>query len=179
MSCFGSVLDVAYLGQDRTWRTIGRSGRHSCERLFYLGHVRTFSGPLIKRKVLVDSDQPKALASRSLEVKVWVRYLELPHEARLENFPFHFFYAVGLDFQPNRSRTSQELALVGDIPIEKHDIEVLCQADEVPFGICFCDFAAKNIAIEFTNAVSILPRDQNRRMVSKNDLCHGLLLSEI
>ena len=38
-------------------------------------------------------------------------------------------------------------------------MEVFSQANEVPFGIRFHDFSTEDITIEFTNAVSILPRN--------------------
>src|ERR1700746_167093 len=104
-----------------------------CDRLFYLCHVRAFSGPLIKGEVLVNSNQPEALTSWSLEIKGRVRYLQFPDETGFEDLSPHFLHVVGLDFQPNRSGTSQELALIGDIPIEKPDEEVFSQANEVPF----------------------------------------------
>jgi hypothetical protein len=75
------------------------------------------------------------------------------------DFPRHFFHLVGLDFQPDRPSRPQELTLIRDIPIEKPDVEVFSQANEIPFGIRFRDFAAEGITIKFANAVSILPRN--------------------
>jgi len=63
-------------------------------------------GALIPGEVLVDSDQPEALTSRSLEVKVRVRYLKFPDETGFEDFSTHLLYVVGLEFQPNSSKTS-------------------------------------------------------------------------
>src|SRR5262249_10380211 len=154
------------------------SGRHYSESFFYLSHVRAFSGPLVKGEVLADSDQPKALTSRSLEVEVRVWHLEIPHKTRLEDFSPRLFEFVGLDFQPDRSCRPQELALIRDITVEKCDVEVLSQANEVPFGIRFRDFAAEDITIELTNRVPVPPRNQNRRVVSKNDFCHGYSFPE-
>ena len=45
------------------------------------------------------------------------------------------------------------------------------------FIVFLHDFASEDIAIEFTNAVPILPRNYNRRMVSKNYRCHGFSFS--
>jgi hypothetical protein len=73
------------------------------EGFFYLGHVRACPGPLVERKVLIDSDQPEALTSRSLEVEVRVGYFKLPDETRFEDSSAHFLDIVRLDFQPDRS----------------------------------------------------------------------------
>src|SRR5215471_11705016 len=143
-------------GRERRRR---RSGRDCSECLLYLSHVRAFYGSFVKGEVLVDSDQPKALTSRRLDIEVRVRYLELPHETGLEDFSAHLFHVVGLDFQPDRSRSSQKLALIVDIAIEKRDEEVLSQANEVSLGIRLRDLAAEDITIELTNAVPVLPRN--------------------
>jgi hypothetical protein len=79
---------------------------------------------------------------------------------------------------PNRSSRSQELALISDVTVEKSDMEVVAQADEVPIGIGLCDLAAEDTAIEFTDAIPILPRNQHRRVVAKNDVCHGFSFPE-
>src|SRR5882672_10984849 len=94
------------------------------DSLLYLCHVRAFSGPLVKEEVLVDSDEPEALTSRSLEVQVRARYVELPDETGLS-----------------------------DIPIEKPDVEVFSQANEVPFWVRLHDLATEDITIERTDAV--------------------------
>lgn len=66
-----------------------------------------------------------------------IRHIELPDETGLDYSLAQFFDVVGLDFQPDGSSTSQELACIGNIPIEKGDIEVFSQAKEVSFGICY------------------------------------------
>src|SRR5207248_5840892 len=116
----------------------------------------------VERQILVDSDQPEALTTRSLEVEVGVRNLELPGETGLENLSTRLLHVVGLELQPDRPEASQELTLIRDIPVEKSDEEVIAQPDEVSFGILFHDFAAQDVAIELANAVSITPRNQNR-----------------
>src|ERR1700704_4200273 len=131
----------------------------SCDCRFYLCHVRAFSASFIKGEVLVDSDQPEALTSRSLEVEVGVRYLKLPDETGLDDLSAHFLHVVGLDFQPDRSGSPQELALIRDIPIEKPDIEVFSQTKEVPFVLLFRDDSPEDITIELANAVSISLRN--------------------
>lgn len=47
---------------------------------------------------------------------------------------------------------------------------IFSQTKKVPFTIRFRDFAAQDITIKLTNAVSILSRNHNRRMASKNYL---------
>jgi hypothetical protein len=97
------------------------------------------------------------LTSRSLEIKVRVRYLKLSNESGFEDFLAHFLHVVGLDFKPDRSCGPQELALIRDIPVEKSDIEVFSQTKEVSLGIGFRDFAPEDITIKLTNTVPILP----------------------
>jgi hypothetical protein len=46
-------------------------------------------------------------------------------------------------------------------------MEVFSQTKEVPFVLLFRDFAAEDITIKFTNAVPILSRNYDRRMISK------------
>src|SRR5262249_13589247 len=96
----------------------------------------------------------------------------------VENSQHCFFYVVGLDFEPNRSCSSQRLARIRDISIEKRDIEVFSQANEIPLGISLHKLAPEDITIEFTNAVSISTRNENRRRVSKKDLGNGYSLPE-
>ena len=60
--------------------------------------------------------------------------LKFPYETGFEDFSAHFLHVVGFDFQPDRSCSPKELALIRDIPIEKHDIEVFSQAQEVPIA---------------------------------------------
>src|SRR5438046_10746138 len=98
-----------------------------------------------------------------------VRYIKLP-DTEIENLPRHFFHVVGLDFQPDRSCSPQELALIRDIPIEKPDIEVFSQTKEVPFVLLFRDFATEDVTIKFPDAVPILSRNYTRRMVSTNHI---------
>src|SRR5437016_13298637 len=100
-----------------------------------------------------------------------VRYIKLP-DTEIENLPRHFFHVVGLDFQPDRSGSPQELAFIRDIPIEKPDIEVFSQTKEVPFVLLFRDDATEDITITLANAVSISLRNDDRGVVSENDLCH-------
>src|SRR4029077_5226260 len=90
----------------------------------------------------------------------------------LEDRAAHFLHVVGLDFQPDRSGSPQELAFIRDIPIEKPDIEVVSQTKEVPFVLRFRDDATEDIAIKLANAVSISLRNDDRGVVSENDLCH-------
>src|SRR5439155_2673439 len=144
----------------------------SCDCCSDLCHVRACSGSLIKGEVLVDADQPQALTSRRLEVEVGVRHFELPDETGLEDLAAQFLHVVGLDFQPDRSSSPQELALVRDIPIEKPDIEVFAQTKEVPFVLLFRDDSPEDITIEVANAVSISLRNEDRSVVSENDLSH-------
>src|SRR5450631_2018929 len=118
------------------------------EGLFYLCHVWAVSGPLIKGEVLVNSNKPQDLSSWCLKIEMRVRHIELPHETRLENVSSHLLHVVRLDFQPDRSRSPQELALIRDIPIEKHDVEVVSQAKEVPIVLFFRDCSAEHIAIK-------------------------------
>src|SRR6266850_6277238 len=117
--------------------TVLREIRDCC---FYLCHVRAVSGSLIKGEVVVDSDQPETLTSRSLEVKVRVRHLKLPDETGVDDLSAHFLHVVGLDFQPDRSGSPQEFALIRDIPVEEPDIEVVSQTKEVPFVLLFRDY---------------------------------------
>jgi hypothetical protein len=140
--------------------------------LFYRCDVWSWSGPLIKREVLVDTDQAQALTSGSLEVQVRVGYLKLPHETRMKDLSSRVFYVVRLDLQPDRPGASQELALVTHIPVEKRDIEIIAETNEVPFGLGLRDFATEDITIEVTNAVSILPRNQDGGMIAKGYPCH-------
>lgn len=133
---------------------------------------RALFGLLIQGEILVDSDQAEALASRGLKVKVRVRCLK-PPDTEIEDPPNRFFHIVGLYFQPNRPEAAQELALISDIAIDKPDMEVFSQANGIPFRVCFGDLAAEDVTIESTNAVAMLPRHENRPMVSKDDLCHG------
>jgi len=85
--------------------------------------------------------------------------LKFPDETAFEDFSTHLLYVVRLEFQPDSSKTSQELALISDIPVEKPDIEIFSQANEVPFRIRFHDLPTEDITIELTNTVSLLPRN--------------------
>jgi hypothetical protein len=86
------------------------------------------------------------LTSRRLEVEVGVRYLELPDETGLEDLAADFLHVVGLDFQPDRSGSPQELALIRDISMEKSDIEGFSQTKEVPFVLLLRDDASEDIS---------------------------------
>jgi hypothetical protein len=127
--------------------------------LFYLRHIRAFSGSLIKRQVPrrfrltggIDLREPGSKGEGPAP-QAFLR-------TGLDDLSAHSLHVVGFDFQPNSSKTVQELALVGDIPIEKPDVEVFSQANEVPLRVRFRDFAAEDVTIGFTNAVSILPRN--------------------
>jgi hypothetical protein len=109
----------------------------------------------------MDSDEPEALASRSLEVEVGIRDFQLPRETRLQDPSADFFDVVGLEFQPHGSGASQEFAFVRDIPIEKPRIEIVSEANEVPFRIGSRDLATEDIAIELADAVAGLSRDEH------------------
>jgi hypothetical protein len=132
---------------------------------------------LIKGQILIDPDQPEALTTRSLEVKMRIRYVE-PPDTEIENFPNHLLHVIGLYFQPHSPTAAQEFAFIGDVPIEERDIEVVSQANDVSFRIHLRDLATEDIAIESANAVSIPAWDQNRRMIPENCLCHGYFFPE-
>src|SRR4029077_6490233 len=109
--------------------------------LFHLGHIRPFPHPLVKRQVLIDANQTQTLTSRSLKEKVRIRPLQ-PPDTEIENSSGRFFHVGGFDLQPDRSEASQELTLIRNVSVEKRDVEVLSQADEIPFGILLGDFPA-------------------------------------
>src|SRR5579859_512131 len=160
----------------KTWRA---SPSEVLDRLFHLRHVRPRSHPFVEGEVLVDADQPEALSSRSLEIKVRVGHLELLHETRLENLAAHLLHVVRFDLEPDRSEASQELALIGDVSVKEPDVEVVSNPNEVPLGICLHDLSAEDVTVELSNLVSLLPRDQNGGMVSKNDLRHWIAPFEL
>jgi hypothetical protein len=91
---------------------------------------------------------------------VRVRYVE-PPDTEFEDLARQFLDLVGFNFEPNSSGASQKLALVRDIRVEKRDVEIVSQANEVPFGIGLRDFSTEYIAIEFANPLSILLRNEN------------------
>lgn len=88
-----------------------------------------------------------------------VGHRKFPDEAGLENFSPHFLHIVGLDFQPDRSCSAQELAFIMDISIEKRDMEVVSQTKEIPVLFFFRDFAAEYITIKSANAFPTLLRN--------------------
>jgi len=66
--------------------------------------------------------------------------LKFPDETGFEDFSTHLLYVVRLEFQPDSSKTSQELALISDIPVERPDIEIFSQANEALSGSAFMIF---------------------------------------
>lgn len=51
------------------------------------------------------------------------------------------------------------------------EIATFFETKEVPFGFCFGDFAAEDITIKVANAVPILSRNNDRRMITEYHLC--------
>jgi hypothetical protein len=116
------------------------------------------SSAFVEGEVLLDPDQPQALTSWCLEVKVGVGNLQLPGEPGLEDRPAGVAHVVGLDLQPDSPGAPQELALVADISVEERDVEIVSQADEVSFWVRLHDRAAQDAAIELANVVAVLQR---------------------
>src|SRR5258708_272203 len=102
-----------------------------------------------------------------------VRYREFHREAGLENSLAPSVQVVGFQLQPNRSEAAQELPLVGDVPVEKPDEEVVPETNEIPLGILLRDLTAENVTVELADVVARAARYENGGVVSKNDLGHG------
>src|SRR5215510_11933471 len=99
-----------------------------------------------------------------------IGHVEYSH-AGLENSSPHVLDVIGLDLQPHRPRRAQEVARIGDVAIEEDDVKPISQANEISIVLRFCDLSAKYVAVELADAVSILLRNDDRRVIAKNDLC--------
>jgi hypothetical protein len=86
---------------------------------------------------------------------------------------------VGLDLQPDRPGAAQELAFIGHVAVEEHDVKVIAQPNEISFGIRFRDFAAENVTAELPDTLAVLMPNQNRRVIPNGDLCRRCCLRSL
>jgi hypothetical protein len=85
----------------------------------------------------------------SLEIKVRIGHIELLY-AEGDNFLFHFLGVIGLEFQVD---CLQKVALIQSVAlVDKAKVEII-QLKAVHVIGLYSDFAAQDIAIEFTNPV--------------------------
>jgi hypothetical protein len=128
-------------------------------------------GPLVRREVLADADQPEDLAARGLEVQVGVRHVEHRHAEGDDLLP-HRLGVVRLQLQED---CLEEAVLVEHalVLVHERDVEVAAQAEVVLLLALPHDLAAQDVPVEPADPVLLRPRDPHRRVVAEACLCHA------
>ena len=103
-----------------------------------------------------------------------IRYIQLP-DSEIENPLPHHFDVVGLEFQPDRFPRALEFALIGLVPVENPNMEVISQANVVRVLSYSHEFGTEDIEKEFTNSFPLGPRDYVCGVSSESYLCHDVL----